>query len=145
MADPATPADVDGSGPCDAGAVAERGAWTAAEEHAAHAALREMISREGLRLEVQPGRLAAAYEVQRPVGRGKFATVYRALRRADGAAVALKQVAIFDIMDARAREKTLKELRLVQTLEHPHIIGFLDAFVEGRQLVLVFEVAEAGD
>jgi tRNA A-37 threonylcarbamoyl transferase component Bud32 len=136
--------DVDGSGGGEADASA-RGSWTLAEEAAAHASLRELIAREGLRLDITPGRLSAAYEVQRPVGRGKFATVYKATRRSDGATVALKQIAIFDFMDERAREKTLKELRLAQTLEHPNIISFLDGFVEGRQLVLVFEYAEAGD
>ena len=103
------------------------------------------MQREGLRLDVAPGRLEAAYAVGRAVGKGKFATVFKATRRSDGSSVALKQVAIFDVMDARSREKCLKEIRLVQTLEHPHIVQFLDGFLEGPSLVLVFEFCEAGD
>ena len=86
------------------------------------------------------------YEVVKPIGKGKFAVVYKALRRRDGLTVALKRVNFFDIADERSREKCLREIRLVQSLSHDNIVRFMDAFVEeGQQLVLVFEYAEAGD
>lgn len=44
-------------------------------------------------------------------GKGKFSTVYRAVKRASGEVVALKRVHIADIMDQKKREKTLKEVR----------------------------------
>lgn len=116
-----------------------------AEEAVAYAELRQCIAREGLRVEIQPGRLRAAYDLGSPVGRGKFATVYKATRRADGAVVALKALSIFDVMDSRSREKCLREIRLVQSLDHPHIIHFIDGFVDGARLILVFEFAAAGD
>jgi len=56
--------------------------------------------------------------------------------------VALKQIRIFDIMDENSREKCLKEIRLVQSLDHPNIIKYLDSFIENDQLHLVFEYAE---
>jgi len=43
------------------------------------------------------------------------------------------------------REKCLKEIDLVQSLHHPHIIEYLESFIEEDQLHLVFEYAEAGD
>lgn len=49
------------------------------------------------------------YEVLKPIGEGKFAVVYKARRKADGALVALKRVAI-DAMDERGRAKCLKEV-----------------------------------
>ena len=54
------------------------------------------------------------YEVLKPIGKGKFSVVYRAKRKRDEQLVALKKIAIFDMMDARAREKTLKEVRIVR-------------------------------
>ena len=119
--------------------------WSASDEAAAYADLRGVIAREGLRLEIQPGRLTSAYDVGKPVGKGKFATVYKATRVADGEVVALKALAIFDVMDARSREKCLREIKLVQSLDHPNVIRFLEGFVDGSQLVLVFELAAAGD
>jgi serine/threonine protein kinase len=49
------------------------------------------------------------YEVLKPIGEGKFALVFKARRREDGALVALKRVAI-DAMDERGRAKCLKEV-----------------------------------
>jgi hypothetical protein len=118
---------------------------TVEESAQARAELEAIISREGLHLHTAPGLLPSMYQVGSAIGKGKFATVYRATRLSDGALVAVKEIALFDVADARSREKCLKELRLIQGLEHPHIIRFLDGFVEGRHLVLVFEFAEAGD
>ncbi|KAG3207495.1 hypothetical protein PC128_g40 [Phytophthora cactorum] len=85
------------------------------------------------------------YEVLKPIGKGKFSVVFKAKRRHDGQAVALKKIAIFDMMNLKAREKTLKEVRLVQSVSHPNIIQYLDAFVQNNELYIAFEWAEAGD
>ncbi len=53
------------------------------------------------------------YEILKPIGKGKFSVVFRAKRRRDDVLVALKKIAIFDMMDAKAREKTLKEASFV--------------------------------
>jgi hypothetical protein len=109
---------------------------------AAHADIAAAVSKDGLRVEVTQDRLSKLYEMGKPIGKGKFSTVYKAVVRADGSPVALKQVAIFDMMDAKSREKCLKEIHLVQSLDHPNIIRYLDGFIENNQLILVFEYAE---
>lgn len=59
--------------------------------------------------------------------------------------VALKKITI-DMMDAKNRSKTLKEVRLLQSLEHPNIIKYMDSFIEGTtELIICFEWAAAGD
>ena len=48
----------------------------------------------------------AEYDVLKAIGKGKFSVVYRASRKSDGRLVAVKKVAIVDIMDKKTREKT---------------------------------------
>jgi NIMA (never in mitosis gene a)-related kinase len=86
----------------------------------------------------------ADYDVVKPIGKGKFAVVYRAQRKSDGQLVAIKKIAI-DAMDQKARDKTLKEVRLLQSVHHPNIIEYMDSFIEGDELIIVFEWAAAGD
>ena len=50
------------------------------------------------------------------IGKGKFSVVYRAQRVKDDKLVALKKIAIFDMMDEKARDKTLKEVGAVGLL-----------------------------
>ncbi|KAJ0392669.1 hypothetical protein P43SY_006948 [Pythium insidiosum] len=85
------------------------------------------------------------YEVLKPIGKGKFSLVFKAVRRRDARPVALKRINIFDGMDARAREKTLKEVRLVQRVRHDHIIQYEDAFLHDKELYIAFEWCDAGD
>ena len=84
----------------------------------------------------------AQYRVLKAIGKGKFSVVYRAQRKRDQRLVAVKKVAIVDIMDKKTRDKCLKEVKLLQSLEHPNIIQYLDAFLSGAS---DFQHAARGD
>ena len=84
--------------------------------------------------------------VEKAIGRGHFSVVHRAIRKSDEIKVALKKVSIFDTMDAKSRDRCLKEVKLLQTLPpHPCIIRYIDAFIDSNELYIVFEWAEHGD
>ncbi|KAA0147612.1 hypothetical protein FNF29_07259 [Cafeteria roenbergensis] len=116
------------------------------------ASLTEAVSKDGsVRVPVSRGRLSA-YAVDRPIGKGKFSTVFRARRIEDGSLVALKRIRIFDALDERSRDKCLREIGLVRRVTHRHIVAFHEAFIDedpsqpgALTLILVFEFAQAGD
>jgi len=91
----------------------------------------------------QPKRFGK-YEIVRPIGKGKFAVVYRAKRLDNDEIVALKRINV-DSIDAKSREKCLKEVNLLQSLDHPNIIRYYDSFITDDDLVIIVEWAAAGD
>ncbi|CAD8202906.1 unnamed protein product [Paramecium pentaurelia] len=84
------------------------------------------------------------YRVQKAIGEGKFSTVYKAVNQ-EGNVIALKKIKIFDMMDPKHREKCLKEVKLMQPLDHPNIIKYLDSFLYNNELIIATEWAEKGD
>mmetsp|Transcript_47054 Transcript_47054/g.131188 ORF Transcript_47054/g.131188 Transcript_47054/m.131188 type:complete len:835 (+) Transcript_47054:316-2820(+) len=94
---------------------------------------------------LKPGQIIQDYEILKPLGKGKFSIVYMAKQLTDGTMCALKKINIFDMMVPKQREKCLKEVKLLQSLDHPNIVKFLSSFVDSNELLIIVEWAEKGD
>ena len=78
------------------------------------------------------------FKIEQKVGKGSFGSVYRAKRLSDGRTYALKKVSIKD-MPKKERLEAVNEIRLLASLNNPHIIGYCDAFLERHDLYIVTE------
>lgn len=87
-----------------------------------------------------------SFELIGLLGRGSFAAVYKARRRATGELCALKVVGL-GRMDRPTAEKALNEVRLLASVSSPHVVAYHEAFIEdaARQLVIVMEFVGGGD
>ena len=73
------------------------------------------------------------------LGRGKFSVVHCTRRRSDGLSVALKTIQIFE-MGTKERNECMNEIQLLQKMQHPHIIQYLDCVIEQNELTVVMEL-----
>lgn len=94
---------------------------------------------------LKAGQVIQGYEIVTALGKGKFSIVYMAKRLSDESMCALKRINIFDMMNPKQREKCLKEVRLLQSLDHPNIVKLLDSIVDRHDLLIIVEWAEKGD
>ena len=94
---------------------------------------------------LQPGQIIQDYEIIKPLGKGKFSIVYMAKRQSDDFVCALKKINIFDMMVPKQRDKCMKEVRLLQSLDHPNIVKLLESIIDKNDLLIIVEWAEKGD
>jgi len=52
---------------------------------------------------------------------------------------------IFDINDVKHRENCIKEIKLMEKLEHPNITKYIESFILENEMFIAVEWAEKGD
>ncbi|KAM3614475.1 uncharacterized protein V6R79_014933 [Siganus canaliculatus] len=74
------------------------------------------------------------------LGRGRFSVTKRCDQRGSKRTIAAKQVN----KKLLRREQVLQEIRLLQTLDHPNLVGLLDTYETTNSYILVLEMADQG-
>ncbi|XP_023228918.1 cyclin-dependent kinase 7-like [Centruroides sculpturatus] len=81
------------------------------------------------------------YEKIEYLGEGQFATVYKAKDVKTGRIVAVKKIKLGSRAEAKdgINRTALREIKLLQEISHPNIIGLLDVFGHKSNVSLVFD------
>ena len=87
--------------------------------------------------------VADRYTIERELGRGATAVVYLARDRSTARSVALK-VLRPELAESLSADRFLREIRVTQTLTHPHIAPVLDSGVSGGLFYCVLDYMDGG-
>jgi Protein kinase domain len=91
------------------------------------------------------GTVVAGYRIDDLIGRGGMGFVYRATHLALGRIYALKVLAPEYAEDEQFRERFRREIRVVASLRHPHIVGIHYAGEHQGLLFLVMDLVSGSD
>jgi len=92
-----------------------------------------------------PGRQIAGYQIERELGRGGMAIVYRARDINLGRIVALKILAPQLASDDSFRQRFIHESRAAAAVDHPHIIPVFEAGKADGELFIAMRYVSTGD
>ena len=70
--------------------------------------------------------LADRYRIERVVGRGGMATVYKAIDQESGQEVAIKVLSPYVAQEPKFKARFEQEIQVLHDLEHPNIVPVLD-------------------
>ncbi|GJP34169.1 hypothetical protein CLOM_g18623 [Closterium sp. NIES-68] len=85
------------------------------------------------------------FEVIRPLGRGKFGTVFMARERESGCLVALKAVSKREVREEGLQQQLRREIEIHSHLRHPGVLRLYGYFYDQTFVYLVLELAAGGE
>eukprot|EP00201_Polytomella_parva_P011603 CAMPEP_0175073940 /NCGR_PEP_ID=MMETSP0052_2-20121109/20920_1 /TAXON_ID=51329 ORGANISM="Polytomella parva, Strain SAG 63-3" /NCGR_SAMPLE_ID=MMETSP0052_2 /ASSEMBLY_ACC=CAM_ASM_000194 /LENGTH=341 /DNA_ID=CAMNT_0016341963 /DNA_START=37 /DNA_END=1059 /DNA_ORIENTATION=+ len=88
--------------------------------------------------------LAVKFKVLKFLGKGSYGSVYLVQRLLDGQTYALKEMDVRSMNQAE-KEDSINEIRLLASVQHPNVISYNEAFLDGNRLCIIMEYAPEGD
>ncbi|GMR32404.1 hypothetical protein PMAYCL1PPCAC_02599, partial [Pristionchus mayeri] len=85
------------------------------------------------------------FEIGKPLGKGKFGSVYLARIPNPGFIVALKILFKSQLQKAKLERNLQREIEIQAHLRHPHILRMYSYFWDDKKIYLVLEYAEGGE
>ncbi|XP_072291025.1 NUAK family SNF1-like kinase 1 [Eucyclogobius newberryi] len=85
------------------------------------------------------------YELLETLGRGTYGKVKKAIERQSGRAVAIKSIRKDKIKDEQDMVHIRREIEIMSSLRHPHIISIYEVFENKDKIVIVMEYASKGE
>ncbi|KAJ1346217.1 Aurora/IPL1- protein kinase 2 [Parelaphostrongylus tenuis] len=85
------------------------------------------------------------FEVGRPLGKGKFGSVYLARLKSNGFFVALKVLFKSQLQKSNVEHQLRREIEIQGHLRHPNILRMYTYFWDHKRIYLVLEYAQRGE
>ena len=85
------------------------------------------------------------YRIEGELGRGGMGVVYRATRKRDGSAVALKTITSGREASRKQIDRFVRECRILADLDHPNVVGFREVGEADGAIFLAMEFVDGPD
>jgi serine/threonine protein kinase len=89
-------------------------------------------------------RKSGDYKCLAVLGKGTYGICYKVIARSGGEICVMKVIPLVGLGSKDVNTAT-SEATLLSTIKHPHIVGYLDAWVENGHLYIVMEYCAGGD
>jgi serine/threonine protein kinase len=86
-------------------------------------------------LKEDAGRIAACYQIQGNIGKGAFGIIHKAIRRADGESVVIKEINL-DALNEDERQAAVREGSTLSRFHHNNIIRYHETYRYGGVILL---------
>lgn len=102
-------------------------------------------SNSGVKKHHHKHNLKHRYELLETLGRGTYGKVRKAIERHSGREVAIKSIRKEKIKDEQDMVHIRREIEIMSSLRHPHIISIYEVFENKDKIVIVMEYASKGE
>ncbi|TFK04746.1 beta-2-glycoprotein 1 [Platysternon megacephalum] len=105
----------------------------------------ELRKQQGVKRHHHKHNLKHRYELQETLGKGTYGKVKRAIERFSGRVVAIKSIRKDKIKDEQDMVHIRREIEIMSSLSHPHIITIFEVFENKDKIVIIMEYASKGE
>ncbi|XP_001508265.1 NUAK family SNF1-like kinase 1 [Ornithorhynchus anatinus] len=105
----------------------------------------EVRKQQGVKRHHHKHNLKHRYELQETLGKGTYGKVKRATERFSGRVVAIKSIRKDKIKDEQDMVHIRREIEIMSSLNHPHIISIYEVFENKDKIVIIMEYASKGE
>lgn len=106
----------------------------------------QRLSNPPLYLTPQPKKFhLGMFEIGKPLGKGKFGSVYLARERTSGFVCALKVLKKSELTQGRVEKQVRREIEIQSNLRHPNILKLYGHFHDSKRIFLILEYAGKGE
>ncbi|KAM9311610.1 NUAK family SNF1-like kinase 1 [Gastrophryne carolinensis] len=99
----------------------------------------------GVKRHLHKHNLKHRYELLETLGKGTYGKVKRAIERFSGRVVAIKSIRKDKIRDEQDMVHIRREIEIMSSLSHPHIISIYEVFENKDKIVIIMEYASKGE
>ena len=93
---------------------------------------------------INVGNRLSDFRIEKELGKGNFGKVYLVTSKITNKVYAMKEIKFDRYKSDSQRASVLKEIKLLENMNHPHVITYFSSFIENNNFYIVLEYLNGG-